>query len=227
MAREFTMRKLIVLGLLALVLGLAFCINARYQVAYCFDDWASGGIQRLWTTNSTGEEEINVFNIGDPVYLKTNPNALYPLGAGVRGNFTVYIFEGNIVLNSTLEGHEGDKIPDDIGTLAAPPLDIHTNFDGHFGQDSQGGPVLIWNSAALGQFTIVLDKKCDWNGVPDANYGYWHSGTDYREDGCTAVPTPPGFFVIPDVPLGTLAAIVSLFCGLGFFAKIKKKSCNA
>jgi hypothetical protein len=215
------MRNYIVLGLLAMMLGLSFYVSSCNSFAYCFDDWKSPGIQRLWTTNSTGEVEINKFNVGDHVYLKTGtyaPATPYPI---VPGTYTVYVFVGDIVLNAT---HNGKIIPTEIGSLAAPPLDITTNNMGHFGQSYQGGPIMIWNSAQFGQYTIVLDRKSDLAGVPDANYGIWQSGTDYREDGCTAIPTPPSFFVIPEVPLGTLAGLVSLLCGLGLFVKIRKKS---
>jgi hypothetical protein len=204
------------LGLM-LLLGLSFFINVcmHLQVAYCIDDVISYGppiIQRLWTTNATGVAEINWFNVGDPIYLRSNPDVNYPVELGT---YRVYIFEGNIKLNNS---DNGKKIPDDIGTVVAPPVDVTTDNMGHF------GPTLIWNSATLGVFTIVLDKKSDKNGVPDGNYGYWQGVTDYREDGCTATPTPPSFFVVPEVEYGTLATLASFFVGLGLFVKFKKKS---
>lgn len=220
------MKRQFILGLVIL-LGLSFCVTSCYKAAYCIDDGIEPGRQRLWTTNSTGQVEINWFNVGDPIYLKTGtyvPPTVNPL---VPGIYTVYTFEGDIILNAS---DNGKKIPDQIGNgiPVAPPINVTTDSNGHFGQDAQGGPILIWNSAGFGNFTIVLDRAAYYDFgsshyVNDPGYGFWDSSKDYREDQCTATPTPPSFFVIPQVPLGTLLTVVGFFCGLGLFVKAKRK----
>jgi hypothetical protein len=178
--------------------------------AHGFSDWV-GTVQRLWTTNATGLEEINEFNIGDPVYFKTS-NALYPI---VQGNYTIYLFAGN------LEVLDGKNIPTDFG-IPLVTMNISTDINGRFGHPT---PLLLWNSATTDNFTIILDQiyyRIAGVYYLSTNYGVWNDNTDYRDDLCTAIPTPPSFHVIPQVPFGTVTAMLSFFGGLGLFLKMKK-----
>jgi hypothetical protein len=161
-------------------------------------------------------EEINEFSIGDPVYFKTSTGTNFPIGLG---NYTLYIFEGNVGTPPT----NGMNIPGDFG-IPLVAMNISTDSMGRFGQ-TPPGPILIWNSATTGNFTIILDQiyyLLLGHYYLSPNYGTWDDDTDYRDDLCTAVPTPPSFHVIPQVPLGTVTAMLSFFCGLGLFLKTKK-----
>lgn len=170
----------------------------------------------LWTTDAAGTTEINEFFVGDPVYLRTNPNKMYPLPEDSQ--YIVYIFEGN------LEPENGDLIPDDFGTpLGLTPLTVATDSNGHF------GPVLIWDHCEYTpprtDYTVILDCTV-YRGFPAGNIGWYDEHIDWRDDLCTAVPTPPSFHVIPEVLLGTIAVLGSMFGGLGIYLVRRKKSQN-
>jgi hypothetical protein len=196
---------------LVTILSLSCIAASSTRTAYGIPDWNGSG-QRLWTTNSTGLAEVDEFNIGDPVYFKTS-GFNYPLKPG---NYTLYIFSGN------LEVADGMNIPGDFG-IPLVTMNISTNNMGRFGQIS---PLLIWNSATTGNFTIILDQigYVDPSGhyQLSTNYGKWDRNTDYRDDLCTDIPTPRSFHVVPQVPFGTVTALLSLFCGLGLFLKMEK-----
>jgi hypothetical protein len=208
------MKRQLTLGLLA-ILALSCFIVLSTKPAHGYSDWAPGGGQRLWTTNATGLEEINQFNIGDPIYFKTS-GTNYPIEPG---NYTLYLFEGNVGTPPM----NGMNIPSDFG-IPLVAMNISTNDMGQFGQ-TPPGPLLIWNSATTNNFTIILDQICyllSGKYYPSTNYGKWDDSTDYRDDLCTAIPTPPSFFVVPQVAFGTVTATLGFFCGLGLFLKMKK-----
>lgn len=173
--------------------------------------------QRLWTTNATGTEEIDQFSIGKPVYLKTADDFVgKPL---TPGTYRVWLFKGNIV------PVDGMVIPDDFGVAEGlTPLEVTTNTEGRFDVekiwDIPLDPALICND-----YTIVLDQVMVGLG-PDAepapNEGFWGE-EDYRDDLCTATPTPPSFHVIPEVLLGTIMSLAGMFGGLGIYAVRRKK----
>lgn len=195
---------------LVTILSLSCIAASSTKAVYGFADWNGSG-QRLWTTNSTGLAEVDEFNIGDPVYFKTS-GFNYPM---YPGNYTLYIFSGNLAVAN------GMNIPGDFGTPVVA-MNISTDTMGRFGQIT---PILIWNSATTGNFTIILDQiyyLLAGQYYPSTDYGIWNGNTDYRDDLCTDIPTPPSFHVIPQVPFGTATALLSLFCGLGLFLKMKK-----
>jgi len=146
--------------------------------------------QRLWSTNSSGLEEIHDFSIGSPVYLKTADD--YVGSPLVPGKYRIWLFNGNIVPSN------GMLIPSDFGIPVVAPIEVTTTADGRFAivkiWDIPLDPLLICHN-----FTIVLDQLEIGIG-PDAktapNIGIWMDGTDYRDDLYTAIPTPPSFHVI-------------------------------
>jgi len=174
--------------------------------------------QRLWSTNSSGKEEIHDFLIGSPVYLKTADDFMGdPLYAG---KYRIWLFNGNIVPSN------GMAIPGDFGTPVVPPIENTTTADGRLDLvkiwDIPVDPLLICHN-----FTIVLDQLEIglWpNNKTAPNIGIWMDGTDYRDDLCTAIPTPPSFHVIPEVALGTIMALISMFGSLGYYFVRKRKN---
>lgn len=196
---------------LVMILSLSCLLAYSLKAAHGVPDWITPSMQRLWTTNATGLEEINLFMAGDPVYLKTT-GANYPLQPG---NYTLYIFEGNLNVS------DGKSIPSGFG-IPIVTMNISTDSMGRFGQTT---PILIWNSATGGNFTIILDQAFyleSGHYYASPGYGVWDDSRDYRDDLCTEIPTPPSFRVIPQVPFGTVTAMLSLFCGLGLFVRMKK-----
>lgn len=169
----------------------------------------------LWTTDAAGITEINEFWVGDPVYLRTNPAKSYPLPE--NSEYIVYIFEGNIELEN------GDPIPGARVPLGLTPLTVATDSNGQF------GPVLIWASCEYTppgtDYTVILDCTV-YRGFTAGNIGFYQETTDWRDDLCTAVPTPPSFHVIPEVLLGTIAVLASMFGSLGIYVVRRKKGQN-
>lgn len=176
--------------------------------------------QRLWTTNSSGLEEFDEFLIGESVYLKTADDFVgTPL---VPGKYRIWLFEGNII------PVDGWLIPDDFGiALGLTPLVVTTNAEGRF------GPVKIWDipidpTLICHNFTVILDQlEVGLGGEAKVapNIGVW-GDEDYRDDLCTRKPTPPSFHVIPEVALGTIMALVSMFGSLGYYFVRKKRNQN-
>jgi hypothetical protein len=208
--KVINMKQAYALGIVV-ILSLSCLLASSIKTAHSYADWTVGGTQRLWTTNSTGQEEIDEFEIGDPVYFKTS-GINYPIA---QGNYTIYLFAGN------LEVADGMKIPSDFGTPLVT-MNVSTDNMGRFGQTT---PILLWSSATTGNFTIILDQIYYRIGSVyylSTDYGIWHDNTDYRDDLCTAIPTPPSFHVVPQVPFGTVTAMLGFFCGLGLFLKRKK-----
>ena len=192
---KVSLRKGLSLGLLAIVL-----LSCSFLVM------AYGVIDNppvLWTTDAAGIAEIDLFNMGDTVYLRTNPNLNYPLGPGAGTTYDIYLFEGNHVLN------DGDLISS-LGVPVVAPISITLIGNGHF------GPTQIWASAVPGEYTVILDRT-DTSGA-----GKWNIAVDFRDDLCTAIPTPPSFFVIPEVPFGTLSAIASF--AFAFILRARKRT---
>ena len=73
----------------------------------------------------------------------------------------------------------------------------------------------------FGEYTIVLDCII-LSGYPAGTVGYYNQNEDYRDDLCTANPTPPSFHVIPE--LGTVALLASMFGSLGYFVVRRKRN---
>jgi hypothetical protein len=186
----------------------------------------TSGPQRLWTTDVNGLAEINTFSVGDAVYLKTGDDAgNYPIA---RGNYTLYLFAGDIFTSSD---------PDNVLLASYSPIfmfyNITTDMNGRFGKviGNWATPIKFWDHATPGLFTIVLDQVATLEG--DGSFhssngiGYWNKGTDYRDDQCTAVNTPPSFCVTPPnvVPeAGTLLLVASMFGAFGCFALVKRRN---
>jgi len=173
--------------------------------------------QRLWTTNSSGLAEIDEFLIGSPVYLKTADDFVgTPL---IPGKYRIWLFNGNII------PVEGWLIPSDFGApWGLTDFEVFTNSSGRF------GPVKLWDipvdpTLICHNFTVVLDQlEVGLGGEAKVapNIGVW-GVEDYRDDLCTRRPTPPSFHVIPEVALGTIMALVSMFGSLGFYVVRKKR----
>ena len=170
--------------------------------------------QRLWTTDILGLGEIDEFSIGGSVYLKTSDDYVgQPL---VPGKYRVWLFQGNFI------PVDGDVIPDDFGTpVGLTPLEVTTTSEGRFDVvkiwEIPYDPMLICND-----YTVILDQIELADGSSAPNQGVW-GDEDYRDDLCTATPTPPSFHVIPEVVLGTILALVGMFGGLGVFMVRRKK----
>ena len=172
--------------------------------------------QRLWTTDVNGLGEIDEFSIGASVYLKTADGGS-PL---VPGKYRIWLFKGNIV------PLDGWKIPDDFGPeVGLTPLNVTTDSNGRF------GVVKIWDipmdpSLICNDYTVILDQ-IEVGVGPDAepapNQGKW-GFEDYRDDLCTAIPTPPSFHVIPEVAFGTIVVLGCMFGGLGIYWVRRKKN---
>ncbi len=217
------MKTQIILCLILTAASLCVLVPA-IKTVHAASDWSpSPPTQRLWSTDFRGLAEVQEFNNGNPIYLMTSgvERAIEP------GNYTLYLFEGNLIVGNVAP-YEGKKLPADFGVPVVTIFNITTDADGKFGQPIQGGPILIWSSSKPGNYTIILDRFAYWDndmhkffGSP--GYGEWNIQYDYRDDLCTDMPTPPSFHVIPQVPLGTLAATLSLFCGLGLFLRMKKR----
>lgn len=179
------------------------------------------GPQNLWTTDNNGLAEINEFSIGTSVYLKTSDTYVgFPL---VPGTYRIWLFKGNII------PFNGMIIPTDFGVpLGLTPLEVTTTSEGKF------GIVKIWDipfdpSLICNDYTVVLDQIKIGLGAEAKeapNQGVWIYGEDYRDDLCTADPTPASFHVIPDVPLGTIMVLASMFGSLGIYMVRRKKNQN-
>jgi len=179
------------------------------------------GPQNLWTTDVNGLKEIDRFLIGASVYLKTSDDYVgFPL---VPGKYRVWLFEGNLIPSN------GMIIPDDFGTpVGLTPLEVTTTSEGRFDVvkiwDIPQDPSLIYNN-----YTVILDQievGLGGDAEPAPNQGVWIYSQDYRDDLCTADPTPASFFVIPDVPLGTIMVLASMFGSLGVYMLRRKKNRN-
>jgi len=176
--------------------------------------------QRLWTTDINGSKEIDKFSIGTSVYLKTSDD--YVGSPLVPGKYCVWLFKGNIV------PLDGWRIPDDFGpSEGLTPLEVITTSEGRFNVtkiwDIPVDPALICND-----YTVILDQLEVGLGPeakPAPNQGFW-GDEDYRDDLCTAIPTPPSFHVIPEVAFGTIVALVSMFGSLGVYVVRRKRGQN-
>ena len=149
------------------------------------------------TTAANPPDEVNVFNPGDEVYvscLGLLPNALYE----------VWI------------------VPDQINWVFLTPLPppfpgtivlyIVTDPLGNFPK------TLIWPSAALGKYDIIADcQPGPWAPFPDTMPDVFDM-FDSLDDFETQVTA--GFFVIPEIPLGTVMGLFA--CFVAFYVKRKK-----
>lgn len=182
----------------------------------------------LWTTDAAGLGEINEFVVGDDVYLKTADDYVgQPLAPGT---YRIYIFRG--VINPV--------VGDDISTYGTPlgltPLDVETTSNGEFGKPVVAGwatPVLIWPNVPFTPpfddddlYTVILDQikvGVGPSAVAAPNQGKWGLN-DYRDDLCTAIPTPPSFHVIPEVAVGTIVVLTAMFGSLGIYTIRKHRN---
>ena len=172
---------------------------------------------RLWTTDATGSAEKDQFSPGDAVYLKSADDTDVSGLAhnGYPTNYTIYVFAGNLFTSTEIV--DGKAIAS--LTPVTTPVNVTTNANGKF------GPILIWNQATYGNFTVVLDKIGYYqNGVFHGvnGWGTWQNNNDFRDDLCAAIPTPASFFVIPEA--GTVLLLASMFGAFGCLALIKRRN---
>ena len=219
-----TIKNVILLVVLSILVFGAFVATSQARD----DNTGEQGKQRLWSTDVNGLTEINTFQAGDPIYLKTDDNfGNYPLGDGKGGvKYRVYIFAGNLFTGATAGDPIFEGKPISTLTPVVPPTDITTDSNGRFGtvvglNPGWATPILLWNSATPGQFTIVLDRVTDY--VP----GNWEANNDLRDDLCTTEPTSPIFWVIPRnvIPeAGTVLLVAAMFGSVGLFIVVKRKN---
>jgi hypothetical protein len=217
-ASRFVAVCLFSLLLLGVVIGVCKAYDDRITA-----DGVTPVLQRLWTTNAQGTGEINVFSIGDEVWLKTADDA--PGLALNPGTYRIYVFAGNIFVaspsgpNEAVNGKNIDLIP-----TVAPTVDVNVGTDGKLALTK------IWASVTMpGEFSVVLDQLTELvNGdqVGTNSLGKWDADDDYRDDKCMATPTPPSFIVPPGnvVPeVGTIVIAAAMFGSLGLFIVVKRK----
>jgi hypothetical protein len=116
---------------------------------------------------------------------------VYAKGSGMLKNqeYKIYIIEDTTIT-------DGMAIPTPVTT----PVTVTTDDDGRF------SPTLIWSGPLTpGYYDIIAD--CQNVGVS----GYYDSADaiDDEEINVTA-----GFFVIPEVPLGTIAVLLASFAAV-------------
>lgn len=148
------------------------------------------------TTAANPPDEVNIFNPGDEVYV---------LGLGLLPNahYDVWIVPDQI--NWVL----GMPLPLAVpGTIV---LNIVTDGFGNFPK------TLIWTSATPGKYDIIADCQQVGAPAPGTTPGLFDA-FDSLDDFETQVTA--GFFVIPEIPLGTVMGLFACFAA--FYVKRKK-----
>lgn len=142
--------------------------------------------------------EVNEFSLNDRVYVRGT--GLYP---GLTYRIYVVYDTGWI---------PGTVIPASVpGTLV---VDVTGATDGTFIE----GTVLVWEGALGGEYDIIADCTTPGFGNP-GSYDVW----DHLDDGETGASFTCGFFVIPEVPLGSVTATTLCFAAMVALA-IRKRS---
>jgi hypothetical protein len=132
------MKKALALTTTLLILALApnTLNNLRKPSTIVF---ALGGIESCDGAGDT----VNEFNIGDPVYVK---------GSGLEPGGTYHIYIVKDYSNWTLSGtHISDLYK------VEGPIIVDVNSSGYI----ENQPVLIWESASIGEYDIWADSQTD------------------------------------------------------------------
>ena len=149
------------------------------------------------TTAANPPDEVNVFNPGDEVYV---------LGLGLLPNAPYDVW----IVSDQINWVFGTPLPPPFpGTIV---LNIVTDGFGNFPK------TLIWVSAAPGKYDIIADCL-PIPGVPSpGTLPGLFDAFDSLDDFETQVTA--GFFVIPEIPLGTVMGLFACFAA--FCVKRKK-----
>lgn len=142
------------------------------------------------TTAANPPDEVNIFNPGQEVYV---------LGLGLLPNTWYHVW----IVPDQLNWIIGMPIPPQVpGTIK---LAVLTDLVGNF-------PInLIWPAAVPGKYDIIAD--CQQAGTL-LRFDVNDSLDDFETQGAA------GFFVIPQIPLGTIMALFACFAA--FYMKRKK-----
>jgi len=109
---------------------------------------------RVNSTNQTGAQEVDVFNLGEKVYAT---------GSGFVNNSNVTI----CVVNNNDSWTDGMEIPQNVSCNDS----VAVRGDGTF------GPVFLWNGSIVGGYDIVVDQD------RDGYYNYTRDGIDSATGG--------------------------------------------
>jgi len=138
----------------------------------------------VWATDADGIKK-EVFNPTDTVYVK---------GVGLRKGLKYKI---SIVEDTGTQIKSGDPIP--TNNIVAWKV-ITTDL-----QDGSFGPEDIWIQPLMpGCYDVFAD--C----LEEGTQGYYDPGIDAKDEESPLVTTA-GFFVIPEIPLGTLTGLLASF----------------
>lgn len=124
-------------------------------------------------------------------------DSVYAKGSGmaINQNYTIYIINDTTIV-------AGMTAPTNVTATVTVTTDENEAFQ----------PVLIWPAPLLpGNYDIIADCQ----GLGQQGAYDWPDAIDDIEINTTA-----GFFVIPETPLGTLAALLICITALAFKAKI-------
>ena len=221
---------MIVRRILAIVLFSLVVFVAFIGVAECQTD---GNPAVLWTTDKMGLKEIDDFNAGDEVYVKTAddyPGVNYPI---MPGKYKIYVLQGDVFKDSGKPA--GMDYPKSLtnGQVVLATSEVTTDPDGRFGNilgalphtKSNPGwamPVKALDSAPIGDFTIVLDQLMHYRDgklYKSPGVGEWNSAFDYRDDACNG--SGNNLHVVPEGETVVLAG--AMLGALGCFTLIRRK----
>jgi hypothetical protein len=216
---EETMKKKLCYLILSLLLfSIPLIGTARSQT--------DGLTATLWTTNLAGNGEVNIFQLGEIVYLKTADT--YPSNPIAPGKYKIYVFVGNIFKSTPLPSDPRIYFADQTMPPGFSPVEVVTDSNGRFGPVVSGKatPVPIWQAQVYGEFTVVLDQLEHFfqgSVITSAGIGYWNpqEGEDFREDISSAAPPPPSFFVVPEA--GPVLLTATMAGAFACFAVVKRK----
>ena len=129
----------------------------------------------------------------------------FMIGDDVYGNGTGYLPQTtyDIYVVEDVTWVDGMAIPPRVpGTTTTVTTDANGNIP----------PTLLWsNPLTPGKYDIIVDVDSD---------GLYYSETDALDD--NDVKVTAGFFVVPEVPLGTLTAAIGMFGALMAFVKFNR-----
>jgi hypothetical protein len=146
----------------------------------------------ITSTDATGTAEINEFQLTEDIYAKGS-------GMSPDADYEIYI-----IVDTTIT--LGMSIPSSV----VQTINVTTDSSGAF------GPTLIWDAAP----PELLLLPGDYDIIADClDYGTQGVYDVYDAIDDNEIHTTAGFFVIPQIPLGTISVLLACFAAMLFKRK--------